>query len=78
MEVDVRGLTADEARGSIDRFIDDAVLTGLGEVRVIHGKGKGILMKEVEAMLSRDPRVEGFRLGNWNEGGWGATVVTLK
>ncbi len=77
-EIDVRGLRADEAGEWIDRFLDEATLVGLGEVRVIHGKGTGALKKHVEAMLSRDPRVRGFRLGNWNEGGWGATVVVLK
>jgi len=77
-EIDVRGLATEEAVHWIDRFLDEATLVGLGEVRVIHGKGKGILKKEVETMLARDPRVRGYRLGNWNEGGWGATVVTLK
>jgi DNA mismatch repair protein MutS2 len=77
-EIDVRGLSAEEACQWIDRFLDEAILVGLGEVRVIHGKGKGILKKEVEGMLARDPRVRGYRLGNWNEGGWGATIVALK
>ncbi|MCK4547649.1 MAG: endonuclease MutS2 [Candidatus Eisenbacteria sp.] len=77
-EIDVRGLPADEAIQWIDRFLDEAMLAGLNEVRVIHGKGKGILKREVEAALARDQRVRGFRLGNWNEGGWGATVVVLK
>ncbi len=76
-EIDVRGFTTEDAIHWIDRFLDDATLAGLGEVLVIHGKGKGILKKEVETMLTRDSRVRGFRLGNWNEGGWGATVVTL-
>lgn len=78
MEVDVRGLTAEEAVERIDRFLDEATMAGLHEVRVIHGKGKGVLKREVETALARDPRVRGYRLGNWNEGGWGATVVVLR
>jgi len=77
-ELNVLGMTAEEAVESIDRFLDEAIVSGFHEVRVIHGKGKGVLKREVEAALARDPRVRGFRLGNWNEGGWGVTVVTLR
>lgn len=76
-ELDLRGMTADEAFPLIDKFIDDAVLAGLNRIDVIHGKGTGALRKKVTEFLSRHPRVRSFRLGEWNEGGIGATVVEL-
>jgi DNA mismatch repair protein MutS2 len=76
-ELDLRGMTADEAFPLIDKFIDDAVLAGLTRIDVIHGKGTGALRKKVTDFLSRHPRVRSFRLGEWNEGGVGATVVEL-
>ncbi len=76
-ELDLRGMTADEAFPLIDKFIDDAILAGLSRIDVIHGKGTGALRKKVSAFLSRHPRVRSFRLGEWNEGGVGATVVEL-
>jgi DNA mismatch repair protein MutS2 len=76
-ELDLRGLTADEAFPLIDKFIDDAILAGLNRIDVIHGKGTGALRKKVTEFLSRHPRVRSFRLGEWNEGGVGATVVEL-
>lgn len=48
------------------------------EVRVIHGKGTGQLRRMVEAILQRDPQVASFRGGRPEEGGWGATIVTLR
>lgn len=48
------------------------------EVRVIHGKGTGQLRRLVESVLQRDPQVAGFRAARPEEGGWGATIVTLK
>ena len=76
-ELDLRGMTADEAFPLIDKFIDDAVLAGLHRIDVIHGKGTGALRKKVSEFLARHPRVRSFRLGEWNEGGVGATVVEL-
>jgi DNA mismatch repair protein MutS2 len=76
-ELDLRGMTADEAFPLIDKFIDDAILAGLTRIDVIHGKGTGALRKKVSEFLSRHPRVRSFRLGEWNEGGVGATVVEL-
>ena len=76
-ELDLRGMTADEAFPLIDKFIDDAVLAGLNRIDVIHGKGTGALRKKVSEFLSRHPCVRSFRLGEWNEGGVGATVVEL-
>jgi DNA mismatch repair protein MutS2 len=76
-ELDVRGMTGDEALPLVDKFIDDAVLAGLFRVDIIHGKGTGALRKKVADFLSRHPRVRSFHLGEWNEGSTGATVVEL-
>jgi DNA mismatch repair protein MutS2 len=76
-ELDLRGLTGDEALPMIDKFIDDAILSGLHRIDIIHGKGTGALRKKVAEFLAEHARVKTFRLGEWNEGGSGATVVEL-
>jgi DNA mismatch repair protein MutS2 len=76
-ELDIRGLTGDEALPMVDKFIDDAVLAGLHRIDIIHGKGTGALRKKVTEFLAQHPRVQTQRLGEWNEGGTGATVVEL-
>ena len=75
--LDLRGLAADEAVESVDRFLDAAFLRGLSQVTIIHGKGKGILRERVQEALSAYGFVKGFRLGAINEGGVGVTVVEL-
>jgi DNA mismatch repair protein MutS2 len=77
-EIDLRGMTAEEAVAAVDKFLDGATLSGLPSVNIIHGKGTGILRRRVAAFLQGDPRVKSFRLGEWNEGGSGATVVYLQ
>ncbi len=76
-ELDLRGMTGDEALPLIDKFIDEAILAGLHRIDLIHGKGTGALRKRVTEFLSTHPRVRSHRLGEWNEGGTGATVVDL-
>jgi DNA mismatch repair protein MutS2 len=76
-ELDLRGMTGDEAIPLIDKFIDDAILAGLHRIDIIHGKGTGALRRKVTDFLSTHPRVRSFRLGEWNEGGVGATVCDL-
>jgi DNA mismatch repair protein MutS2 len=76
-ELDLRGMTGDEALPLIDKFIDDAILAGLHRIDIIHGKGTGALRRKVTEFLSTHPRVRSFRLGEWNEGGLGATVCDL-
>ncbi|HTS00584.1 MAG TPA: Smr/MutS family protein, partial [Bacteroidota bacterium] len=76
-DLDIRGMTGEEALPLVDKFIDDAVLAGLGRVDIIHGKGTGALRKKVTEFLSTHPSVRAFRPGEWNEGGMGATVVEL-
>lgn len=77
-EVDIRGLSVEEARPVVIRFLDDAVLSNLQTVQIIHGKGTGALRDAVAEMLREDRRVDGFRLGYHTEGGSGVTIVTLK
>jgi len=76
--LDLRGMTGDEAIPQVDKFIDTAILAGLHRVDIIHGKGTGALRKHVTEFLSHHPRVANFRLGEWNEGGTGATIVELR
>ena len=76
-EVDIRGYYSNEAVSLVDKFIDDAVLSGLHRVDIIHGKGTGALRKAVHKFLESDERVKSQRLGELNEGGAGVTVVDL-
>jgi DNA mismatch repair protein MutS2 len=76
-ELDVRGLRVAEVDGAVLRALDDAVRADLRSLRIIHGKGTGALRDRVAALLAPDPRVHQFRLGAWDEGGAGVTVVEL-
>jgi DNA mismatch repair protein MutS2 len=77
-EIDLRGLLAEEAFEIVDKYLDNAFLAGLTTVTVIHGKGTGALRKKIGEFLTHHYRVESIRLGEWNEGGAGVTVVKLK
>lgn len=76
-ELDLRGLTGDEAADRVQRFLDEAYVAGLHRVDIIHGKGTGALRKRIARLLKDYPHVKSFRLGEWNEGGSGVTVVEL-
>ena len=77
-EVDLRGMTTDEAEMVLAQFIDRAVVGNLTQVTVIHGKGTGAVRKAVHAYLKRCKAVQSFRLGRYGEGETGVTVVELK
>ncbi len=77
-ECDLRGLRAEEALARVDKLLDDAVLVGASEVRLIHGKGTGALREAIGEFLRGHPQVAGFRLGASGEGGAGATVVAVR
>jgi len=77
-EIDLRGLMAEEAFSIVDKYLDDAYLAGLTTVSLIHGKGTGALRKKIGEFLTHHHRVENIRLGEWDEGGSGVTVVKLK
>ncbi|HWR38468.1 MAG TPA: endonuclease MutS2 [Patescibacteria group bacterium] len=76
-EVDIRGMTVEEGELILEKFIDDAVLAGLSEVMVIHGKGTGALRKGIKSFLDSYSLVKSTRMGELNEGGAGVTVVRL-
>ena len=77
-EVDVRGMTTDEAIPYVDRAIDDALLAGMGQVRIIHGKGTGALRAGLHAYLKGHRSVAAIALADIAMGGAGVTVVTVK
>jgi DNA mismatch repair protein MutS2 len=76
-ETNVLGCTVDDARARVERYLDDAYLSGLTRVRIVHGKGTGALRKGLADLLKAHPLVESFVLADQAEGGSGATVVTL-
>jgi DNA mismatch repair protein MutS2 len=78
LEVDLRGMTQDEALEVLDKYLDDAVLAGAPFVRIIHGKGTGVLRRSVGQALRQDSRVVRYRLGEAGEGGDGVTVAFLE
>ena len=77
-EIDLRGMTGDDAWFVVDKYLDDAHSAGLLSVTLIHGKGTGALRQALWRYLKGDRRVENFRAGTWGEGDFGVTVVTLK
>ncbi len=77
-EIDVRGMALDEALPEVQKFLDDAMLSSLGEVSIIHGNGMGILRAGIQDCLRRHPCVSSFRLGRYGEGETGVTIVSLK
>ena len=77
-EIDVRGMTGDEAWWCIDKYIDDAYLAGVNSVRIIHGKGTGALREALWRRFRADKRIATFRAGVYGEGDAGVSVLELK
>ncbi len=77
-ELDLRGQTVEEALDAVDKFLDDARLSGIGQVTVIHGKGTGALRAAVHSHLRACKDVKSFRLGVYGEGETGVTIVEMK
>jgi len=77
VELNVIGLTVEEAWGRVERYLEDAMLGGLDRVRIIHGKGTGRLRRGLAELLKQHPLVTGLHLATFDEGGAGATVVEL-
>ncbi|MCR5636673.1 MAG: endonuclease MutS2 [Clostridiales bacterium] len=77
-DVDLRGMTADEAIMVLDNAIDSAVLSGIHQLTVIHGKGTGVLRREVQNFLRHHKAIKSFRLGVYGEGESGVTIAELK
>jgi len=74
-ELDLHAMTVDEAIPLVQEYLNDAFMAGLKEVRVVHGKGTGILRQAVMRELKKHPLVKSFRGGGRFEGSTGATVV---
>lgn len=78
VEIDLRGLDSQEMSEHLEKYLDDAALAGLPYVRIIHGKGTGILRRTARKMLLDHPHVKYIESGQDNEGGDGVTVAHLK
>ena len=77
-ELDLRGQSTEEALANLGIFIDKCVLNGIGEIRIIHGKGLGVLKKAVAEELKHHPNIAEYRLGRYGEGEDGVTIAKLK
>ena len=77
-EINVIGYNVEEAIFVIDKFLDNACMSKLETVRIVHGKGTGILGKGIQKFLKSNPHVKSFRYGTFGEGEMGVTVVELK
>lgn len=79
-EINVMGMTVDEAIAQLDKYIDDACLANLNQITVVHGKGTGALRKGLHnyfKLLKKQKRISGYRDGEYGEGDLGVTVVML-
>ena len=76
-EINLLGKTVDEAVAELDKYLDDALLSHLNSVRVVHGKGTGALRKGIQEYLRRQKHVKSYRLAEFGEGDAGVTIVEL-
>ena len=76
-EVDLRGMASEEAIMELDKYIDNAVLSGINTVTIIHGKGTGVLRKAVQAHLRGHKNIKSFRTGTFGEGETGVTIAEI-
>jgi len=76
-ELDIRGQFPEEIELIIGDFINDAIINGLTSIRIIHGKGTGKLRDKVKELLKKNKSIKSYRLGNWNEGDSGVTIIEI-
>ena len=77
-EISLRHMHVEEALYELDKYINDALIANLTTIRIVHGKGEGILRKAVHEYLKNNPHVKSYRLGNYGEGDLGVTIAELK
>ena len=77
-EINVIGLNVEEATQVIDKYLDNANLSTLETVRIVHGKGTGKLRTGIHTFLKKHPHVKSYRIGTYGEGEMGVTIVALK
>lgn len=77
-ELNVIGYTLEEALFAVDKYLDDCFVSNLNMVRIVHGKGAGILRKGIHDFLKKHPHVKSYRLGTFGEGEMGVTIVEIK
>jgi DNA mismatch repair protein MutS2 len=77
-QIDLRGARVEDAIDDLGKYIDDAMLANLNTIRILHGKGTGILRDAIREYLQKLPYIQSFRDGELHEGGWGITVVKLR
>jgi DNA mismatch repair protein MutS2 len=75
--LDLRGIRLDEARAMLEKFIDRALLSGLNEIEIVHGKGTGALQKMTHEVLKSTPGIRSFHFQDFDSGGTGVTIVEL-
>ena len=76
--IDLHTFSPREVVSVVEEYLEEADARGYREVRLIHGKGKGVQRTAVRSLLSRHPRVESFSDASPESGGWGATLVILR
>ena len=77
-EIDLRGMTGEEAWYAVDKYIDEAQMYNISSVRLIHGKGTGALKNALWQFLQSDKRIASYRLGRYGEGDGGVTIIEIK
>ena len=77
-EINLLGQTVDEAIASLDKYLDDAYLAHLDQVRIVHGKGTGALRSGVHDYLRKQKRIKSYRLGEFGEGDSGVTIAVFR
>ena len=70
-------MRAEDAQLELDKFVDEAVLGGVGSIRIVHGKGEGVLRKITQDTLRRHKEVRSYRIADAEEGGEGVTIAIL-
>lgn len=77
-EIKLLGMTSDEALAALDKYLDDAYISHLSSVRIVHGKGTGALRKAVHQYLKRSKYISEFHLAEYGEGDAGVTIAKFK